>query len=77
MRLFKQRWSELKLVKPRGLEIQRTKATNTAIVLTNYTELGNILDKYDLKNKPERNEYKMLTKKFVNFPYNAFSSCKL
>ncbi|KAH3848697.1 hypothetical protein DPMN_091077 [Dreissena polymorpha] len=28
-RLFVQRWPELKLLKSRGLEIQRAKATNT------------------------------------------------
>ncbi|KAH3848749.1 hypothetical protein DPMN_091129 [Dreissena polymorpha] len=53
-RLFVQRWPELKLLKSRGLEIQRAKATNTYTVSTYYTELGHILDKYDRKHTPER-----------------------
>jgi hypothetical protein len=53
-RLFMKRWPELKVLKPRGLEIQRAKATNKESVSVYYTELGNIMDKYDLKHKPER-----------------------
>ncbi|XP_052275610.1 fumarate hydratase, mitochondrial-like [Dreissena polymorpha] len=53
-RLFMQRWPELQLLKPRGLEVQRAKATNTESVSTYYAELGYILDKYNLKHKPER-----------------------
>ncbi|KAH3865691.1 hypothetical protein DPMN_028733 [Dreissena polymorpha] len=48
-RLFMKRWQELKVLKPRGLEIQRAKATNKESVSVYYTELGNIMDKYDSK----------------------------
>ncbi|KAH3804880.1 hypothetical protein DPMN_133172 [Dreissena polymorpha] len=51
---FMLRWTKLKVFKPRGLELQRTKAINMESVTRYYTELGSILDKYCLKNKPER-----------------------
>ncbi|XP_053383253.1 uncharacterized protein LOC128549762 [Mercenaria mercenaria] len=51
---FKSRWPDLNLIKPRGLEIQRAKATTVDCVRNYYTELGRILTKYDLNDKPER-----------------------
>ncbi|XP_053385176.1 uncharacterized protein LOC128550335 [Mercenaria mercenaria] len=51
---FMSRWPELKVLKPRGLEIQRAKATTVDCVTKYYVELGSILDKYSLKNRPER-----------------------
>ena len=44
----------LKLLQPRGLEIQRTKATSLDCVTNYYNELNQILTKYDLHDKPER-----------------------
>ncbi|XP_052283399.1 uncharacterized protein LOC127880180 [Dreissena polymorpha] len=51
---FMSRWTELKVLKPRGLELQRAKSINMASVTRYNTELGSILDKYCLKDKPER-----------------------
>ena len=51
---FMSRWPELKVLKPRGLEIQRAKATTVDCVNRYYSELGNILTKYNLQDKPER-----------------------
>ena len=51
---FMSRWPELKLLKPRGLEQQRARATTIEGVSRYYQELGSILDKYSLKDSPER-----------------------
>jgi len=51
---FMSRWPELKVLKPRGLEFQRAKATTVDCVSKYYRELGSILDKYSLKDRPER-----------------------
>ena len=51
---FMSRWPELKLLQPRGLEIQRAKATSLDCVTNYYNELNQILTKYDLHDKPER-----------------------
>ena len=51
---FMSRWPELKILKPRGLEIQRAKATTVNCVSCYYKELGSILRKYSLTNRPER-----------------------
>ena len=50
------RWSELKLLQPRGLEIQRAKAKSLDCVTYYYHVLNQILTKYDLDlhDKPER-----------------------
>ena len=50
------RWSELKLLQPRGFEIQRAKAKSLDCVTYYYHELNKILTKYDLDlhDKPER-----------------------
>ena len=47
------RWPDFKVLKPRGLEMQRAKASTTESVKNYYTELEKILTKYDLKHKPE------------------------
>ena len=47
------RLPHLKVLKPRGLEMQRAKATTTESVKNYYTELEKTLTKYDLKHKPE------------------------
>ena len=44
---FMSRWPELKLMKPFGLELHRAKTRY-------YQELGSILDKYSLKDRPGR-----------------------
>ena len=51
---FMGRWPELKVIKPRGLEMQRAKATTLDCVTNYYNELNHILTKYDLHDKPER-----------------------
>ena len=51
---FMSRWPELKLLKPLGLEQQRARATTIEGVSRYYQELGSILDKYSLKDSPER-----------------------
>ena len=51
---FMKRWPELKVKKPRGLELQRAKATTEGAVTSYFDELSKILTKYDLKNSPER-----------------------
>ena len=44
---FMSRWPELKILKPRGLDMQRAKAVTLECVQNYYTELGLILTKYD------------------------------
>ena len=51
---FMKHWPELKVKKPRGLEVQRAKATTEGAVTSYFDELSKILTKYDLKNSPER-----------------------
>jgi hypothetical protein len=43
---------ELRVFKPRALEVQRAKCTSEAVVSNYFNELENILDKYNLKTKP-------------------------
>jgi hypothetical protein len=50
---FIKRWPELRVLKPRALEVQRAKCTSEAVVSNYFNELENILDiKYNLKTKP-------------------------
>ena len=51
---FMSRWPELKVLKPRGLQLQRAKATTLECVTNYYKELGSILDKYNIRERPER-----------------------
>ena len=51
---FMTRWPDLKIVKPRSLEMQRAKASSEVNVQNYYSELHKILEKYDLFDKPER-----------------------
>ncbi|XP_052071024.1 uncharacterized protein LOC127709474 [Mytilus californianus] len=51
---FMARWPDLKIIKPRSLEMQRAKATSEVNVQNYYSELHKILEKYDLFDKPER-----------------------
>lgn len=53
-RNFMSRWPGLKVVKPRGLQIQRAKATSAESVDRYFTELEAILKKYGLLTCPER-----------------------
>lgn len=46
------RWPELRVLKPRSLDIQRAKSASSAAVDSYFVELENILLKYDLKVKP-------------------------
>lgn len=48
------RWPDLKIIKPRGLQIQRAKATSADCVRNYFRELEKILRKYHLFDKPER-----------------------
>ncbi|XP_041361965.1 tigger transposable element-derived protein 1-like [Gigantopelta aegis] len=50
---FMKRWPELKVQKPRSLEIMRAKATSEETVNTYFNELETILNKYNLKNSPQ------------------------
>ena len=47
-------WPELKVLKPRELEMQRAKATTLECITNYYNEMGHILNKYSLNDKPER-----------------------
>ena len=49
---FMARWPELKLLRPRGLELQHAKATTVGSVTRYYQELRSILDKYSIKDHP-------------------------
>ncbi|XP_053382815.1 uncharacterized protein LOC128549658 [Mercenaria mercenaria] len=51
---FLGRWPELKLKKPRALEIARAKSATRDAVDNYFTELKRILVKYDLEDKPNR-----------------------
>lgn len=48
------RWPELKILAPRGLELQRAKATSKDCVENYYKALEHILTKYHLCDRPER-----------------------
>ncbi|XP_041372513.1 uncharacterized protein LOC121385794 [Gigantopelta aegis] len=50
---FMKRWPELKVQKPRSLEIMRAKATSEETVNIYFNELETILNKYNLKNSPQ------------------------
>ena len=45
-------WPELRVFKPRALEVQRAKCTSEAVVSNYFNELEFFLDKYNLKTKP-------------------------
>ena len=49
---FVGRWPELRVLKPRSLDIQRAKSASSAAVDSYFVELEKILVKYDLKDKP-------------------------
>ncbi|KAK3099590.1 hypothetical protein FSP39_006586, partial [Pinctada imbricata] len=49
---FMGRWPELKLVKPRSLELQRAKARNKENVSAYFSELNDNITKYELNDKP-------------------------
>ena len=51
---FMSRWPELKVLKPCGLQIQRAKATTMSCVSSSNKQLGSILCKYNLTNRPEK-----------------------
>ena len=51
---FMKGWPDLKVRKPRSLELSSAKATSEEAVLSYFKELDNILTKYDLKKSPER-----------------------
>ena len=51
---FMSRWPELRVLKARGLEMQRAKATTVQCVQAYYSELAAILTKFDLVDRPER-----------------------
>ena len=50
---FMARWPEIKVQKPRSLEIMRAKATSKETVNRYFVELEKILDKYNLKCRPQ------------------------
>ena len=49
---FIKRWPELRVLKPRSLEIQRAKCGNIANVESYFKELESVMRKYDLLDKP-------------------------
>lgn len=53
-RNFMSRWPDLKIVKPRSLEIQRAKALSAECLRSYFQELCKVLEKYNLLDKPER-----------------------
>ena len=48
-----QRWPELKLRRPRSLELHGAKATSKRVVASYFTELETVLKKYNLADHPE------------------------
>ena len=52
-RSFMDRWPELKAQRPRALAMSRAKNTSEEVVNTYFTELENILTKYNLVDKPQ------------------------
>jgi hypothetical protein len=51
---FMKRWPDLKVKKPRSLELCRAKATSEGAVSSYFAELKTIVEKYDFENAPER-----------------------
>lgn len=49
---FLSRWPDLKVKKPRSIDIARAKSATESAVTNYFTELETILTKYNLKNKP-------------------------
>ena len=49
---FLSRWPELKVKKPRSLEIARARSATRPAIDSYFTELGKIIDKYNLRDKP-------------------------
>jgi hypothetical protein len=49
---FLGRWPELKVIKPRSLEISRAKSATIENVDKYFEELKNVMEKYDLIDKP-------------------------
>lgn len=49
---FLNRWPDLKLVKPRSLEIARAKSATPTAINNYFNELNRIMTKYNLKEKP-------------------------
>jgi hypothetical protein len=49
---FMKRWPELRVVKPRSLEVSRAKSTSDATVQNYFNQLEHIIDKYELQNSP-------------------------
>ena len=49
---FLRRWPELKVKKPRSLEIARARSATRPAIDSYFTDLGKIIDKYNLKDKP-------------------------
>jgi hypothetical protein len=45
-------WPELRVVKPRSLEVSRTKSASDDIVQNYFNQLEHIIDKYELQNSP-------------------------
>jgi hypothetical protein len=45
-------WPELRVVKPRSLEVSRTKSASDDIVQNYFNQLEHIIDKYELQNNP-------------------------
>ena len=46
------RWPELRVIKPRSLEVSRAKSASHAIVQNYFNQLEHIMDKYELQNSP-------------------------
>ena len=49
-----ERWPELKVIKPSGLECCRAKSLNFEVVERYYSELYHVLNEYDLLNSSEK-----------------------
>ncbi|MES9880618.1 MAG: hypothetical protein ABW185_07025 [Sedimenticola sp.] len=50
---FLRRWPELKVLRPRSLELARAKSASEPIVERYFEELSKIISKYDLQDKPQ------------------------
>ena len=51
---FFKRWPGLKVPKPHSLEMQRAKFTSDLTIKNYFLELGSILKKCNIEDKPER-----------------------
>ncbi|XP_041484938.1 uncharacterized protein LOC121431436 [Lytechinus variegatus] len=51
-RLFRQRWPDLRLVAPSKLQMSRAKSTTAAVLSSYFEELRQVMDRYDLRDKP-------------------------